>query len=346
MSIESTDIKFFRSEIVSDGASNGGRMSNNESVSGQKNNLWADVPGRERKDGSIKWRKVFIKNANSDNLTGIDMRIFVHQPTAAADRVFFFAGTQVDTQADISGSHVNHGSGALLASATAGANSIQVTVENAADNIFIPGNLVRISNKPTVESDGLEEFIRIKNDVSGVTWSGDVATLTFEVGAMLLNSYASSDTFVSTVYEAGNLWAMTDTWAISSSTGTFSGWNGSGAVPPELLTERLADFIAGIEQTWTITFTSATAFSCSGNTLGLVGSGSTTANFAPQNTEFSRPYFTLPLTKWAGTWAIGDVLTFKTHPAAIPIWECRTISANSPSLSGNFVSIGVWGESE
>ncbi|MBF0310825.1 MAG: type II toxin-antitoxin system HicB family antitoxin [Magnetococcales bacterium] len=86
----------------------------------------------------------------------------------------------------------------------------------------------------------------------------------------------------------------------------------------------MVDHIAGIEQTWTITFTSATDFTCAGDTVGSVGTGSRNSAFAPTNPDHARPYFTLPATGWGGTWASGNILSFKTHPATIPIWEKRT----------------------
>ncbi|MBF0141806.1 MAG: hypothetical protein HQL74_16220 [Magnetococcales bacterium] len=101
-----------------------------------------------------------------------------------------------------------------------------------------------------------------------------------------------------------------------------------------------------MEQTWSITFTNATAFTCFGDTVGSVGGGTITADFSPANAAYSKPFFTLSSSSWGGSWAAGDVLTFRTHPAAVPIWEVRVIPANSGSLSGDFVDFGIYGESE
>ncbi|MBF0602133.1 MAG: hypothetical protein HQL07_00400 [Nitrospirae bacterium] len=348
MPIEQSHVKFMKPLVISDSGSNGGRMSNVEAATGVKNNVWPDVPGSERTNGSTKYRKIFVKIANPDNLKMIDACIFVETPTPGGDRVGIFPGTQTDTQTDITGaSHGYWGSGSLNANVSQGASVLTVNVEDPTDVQFIQGRLIRISNKTSIDDlNGVEEFVRIKNDPSGVSWNGNLATLTLEDGKTLDNAYLASDTKVASVIEAGDIWAKTDTWAISSASGTLDGWDGSGAAPDTLTNARMVDFIAGIEQTWTLTFTNATTFTCVGDTLGSVGSGTIAGDFAPNNATYSRPYFTLLASLWGGSWSTGNVVTFKTHPAAFPVWEMRIIPPNTGSLSGDKVIIGVSGESE
>ena len=130
-----------------------------------------------------------------------------------------------------------------------------------------------------------------------------------------------------------------DNWGESSTSGTYD----------ETTNPPIVDHIGSVEQTWTITFSDATNFSCSGDTLGSVGSGSIGGgDFAPNNTDFSKPYFTLTdgTPPWGGTWAASETITFKTHPAAAAIWEKRTVPAGADSLSGNKVVVAISGESE
>ncbi|MBF0143049.1 MAG: hypothetical protein HQL59_06275 [Magnetococcales bacterium] len=348
MPIENSQIKFMKSQTVSDSTSNGGRMADTEVATGVKNNIWPDVPASERKSGSTKFRKLFIKIASPDNLKLIDTRIFVETPTPGGDRVLIFPATQTNVQADVANlATLFYGSGQLNANTTVGATSLTVNVEEQTDWIFNPNQLIRISDKGSVDDfAGSEEFVRLDNTPSAVTWNGNLVTLLLADGTSLQNAYSATNTRVAPVIEAGDLWARTDTWAISSPTGTLSGWNGLGN-PPSILTDaRLVDAIAGIEQTWTLTFTNATTFTGVGDTVGPVGGGTVTANFAPNNATYSRPYFTLPSSLWGGTWAAGNVVTFKSHPAAFPIWEKRIIPPNTASLSGDKVIIGVSGESE
>ncbi|MBF0154587.1 MAG: hypothetical protein HQL64_12665 [Magnetococcales bacterium] len=348
MPIESSHIKFMKSQIVGDASANGGRMADVEAANGVKNNVWPDVPQSERLAGSTRFRKVFVKIASPDNLKLIDARIFVETPTPGGDRVVIFPGTQSDVQADVSAAVVHfYGSGQLNANVSVGATTLAVNVEEQTDWMFNPADLIRIANKRSVDDlTGVEEFVRIKNQPSAVTWNGNLVTLVLEDGKSLENAYLAADTRVAPVIEAGDIWARTDTWAIASPAGTFLGWNGAGSVPTALTDQRMVDAIAGIEQTWMLTFTSVTAFSCVGDTVGSVGSGTTTSSFAPNNATHSRPYFTLPSSGWGGTWATGNVLSFKTHPAAVPIWQKRVIPPNTASLSGDRVVIGISGESE
>ena len=65
-----------------------------------------------------------------------------------------------------------------------------------------------------------------------------------------------------------------------------------------------------VTDTWTVAFTSSTAFTVYGTTTGSVGSGTKAAQFAPDNS--GAPYFTIPANFFTGTHASGDVATFQT----------------------------------
>ncbi|MBF0340350.1 MAG: hypothetical protein HQL95_05230 [Magnetococcales bacterium] len=345
MPIENNQIKFMKSLTVSDAAGNGGRMSDSEAANGVKNNVWPDVPASERKNGSTKYRKVFIKIANSDNLMLKDAHVFIQTPTPAGDRVVFFEGTQRDTQSDVSGvAQTQYGSGLLNADVTTGASVITVNVEDPTDAIFSPGQMIRIFNKTSVDDlVGTEEFVSL----AAVAWNGSLATLTLAAGTTLAYDYVTTNTKVTSVYEAGDVWASASEYAISTVAGTFGGWNGTGIPPVSLLEARIIDHIAGIEQTWTLTVGYyGQDFQCVGDTVGPLGQGQMAEAFAPINPAYSRPYFTLPPSFWGGSWQAGQVVSFTTHPAAIPIWEKRIIPPDTDSLAGDKVVIGVSGESE
>lgn len=69
-----------------------------------------------------------------------------------------------------------------------------------------------------------------------------------------------------------------------------------------------------IDDTFTVIFSSATAFDVYGLTEGDVGSGTVSVEFAPDNA--GNPYFTIPADYFTGTWATSDVYTFKTNAYA------------------------------
>ncbi len=160
--------------------------------------------------------------------------------------------------------------------------------------------------------------------------------MTITVAETLANDYTvASGARVSSIYEAGDIECTMTGWTETSASGTYD----ESAHPPVL------DNIGTIEQTWTLTFTDATHFSVSGDTVGSVGSGDTSTDFAPQNSDFSKPYFTLEAAGWGGTWTAGDTVVFTTHPAAIALWEKRVVPAGAASLSNNKITL-VWpGES-
>jgi hypothetical protein len=343
MAIQSSELKYYQPTTINDTTSNGGRMTITEIADGVKNNIWPDVPQGERVNGSTKYRKAFIKVANDDDIILIDPRIFVETHTPGDDRVLIFPGSQTDVQGDITGSERLYGSGSLDVDVLAGDTTIDVNTESQADGIFQNGDLVRISDKDSVnDANGSVELLLL-DPSTGVTWSGDKATLTFASGVTLANGFSAANTKISSVIEPANIEGSWDSWSGSTAAGTYDG--SSPATPPTTNIPVL-DSIGSVEQTWTITFSDAVNFSCVGDTLGTVGSGSIGGgDFTPNNADYSKPYFTLPDTGWGGTWANGETITFRTHPAAVAIWEKRVVPPGANSLSANKVIIAITGES-
>lgn len=326
MPILPTEIKWMRSATVADTASNGGRISKNEIPDGVKNNIFPDVPQAERMAGSTRYRKVFIKFANPDNLLAIAPKLFVETHTPAQDTVVIFPGSFTDTQTGITGSERVYGAGKLQTAVAAGSTSIDVMTEAVSFDIFKSGDLIRITNKAGVsDPDGTEEFATVSGSP---TYTGDLARLSLT--APLANSFPSG-TKVASCYQPGDIKAVCSTPVTTSMAGTF---NHSGF-------PVLVDHIGGVTQNWLLTMVSPTSFNVTGDGLGSIGSGSINADFAPVNSDFARPYFTLDYRAFAGTFATGDTIAFTTQPAAIPVWYKRVVPAGAASYSGNQVVVGV-----
>lgn len=333
MPIIASEIQTFAAETNNDTSGNGGRISANQIATGVKNNVWPDVPEAERTAGSTKYRKTFIKISNDADLDLQSSRIFVETATAGDDRVLIFPGTQRDTQNDISSPDL-YGAGDLNTNVSGGAGTIIVDVEAGADLIFRDGGLIRISDRATIDGAGNEEFLRLANP-GGVSYLSDVATLTLDSGVTTANAYTvAGGTKVASVIEQGTIGLVIDNYAESTASGTFD----------EIGNPITGDNIGTIEQTWTLTFSSATNFSVIGDTVGAVGSGSISTDFSPNNPSHSKPYFTLPSAAWGGTWASSETLVFQTHPAAAPIWQQRIVPAGAASLSSNDVRVGIDGQ--
>lgn len=335
MPILDNEVIWRKSALVSDStpAQNGGRMSPTQAVSGVKNNLLPDVSASERAAGSTKWRKAFIHIASALDVALQNVKLFLDALTPGGDFVTFHAGTQTDTEDQVTARP--YGIGTLNASVSAGAESIQVACENLAAYTslqpFRTGDKVRISDKPSVGGTGNEEW----KTLTSVVYGGSYATLSF-VGSPLVHGYSSTNTFVSSVMEIASVIAAFLAWVETTTAGTYAEGTAGNVV---------AHNKGAIQQNWTITFTSATAFNVSGDTVGSLASGSINSDYAPMNPDTGTPYFTIQSEGWGGTWATNDTITFTTTPASIPVWYRRQVPAASASLANDYTSLAIHGES-
>lgn len=312
---------------------NGGRMAGALLVSGVKNNLFPDVSQSERLAGAVKWRKAFIHVNSAQDTALLNVRLFLDSLTPAGDFVVFQPGSQTDTEDQIAGRP--YGIGTLYAPVVGGAAQIQVACEHNAEYATLQplrvGDVVRVSDRPSTGGAGNEEWVT----VSGVSYGTDFATV--DVSPVLVNSYATSNTLVSSVLELPS--------AVAGVTGV-SVTSGGGGFDSATVGNLIAHNKGAVEENWTLTFTSATTFTVSGNTVGTLASpGSVSADYAPLNPATGTPYFTIKAIAWAGTFQMNDTVTFATQPAAIPIWYRRQVPAGTYSLANDFTSLAIHGES-
>ncbi len=335
MTILQAELEFYKSKVVGSGSTNGGRMSAVEIISGVVNNLWPHVLKAERDAGSILYRKVFAKVSNDSDENFLSTDLWNDIETAAGDYIIMFPGTQRDTQATFgSYSGAIYGCCNLNADITGGGSVFAVVLPHAdAADFFIDGRNIRLTNMDNPESvTGNEELLT----VSGTpTLAGLVLTIT--VAETIANSYTvAGGSRAMSLYSPGTVQTSFDNWVeTSAGSGTYD----EGSYPPVL------DNLGSVDETWTLTFTDATNFTVVGDSLGTIGSGTTGGDFAPSNSDFTKPYFTLESGGWAGTWAAGDTVVFQTHPASAPFILKRVVPAGTGSLAGN-KNTTVWsGES-
>ncbi|GAB7079874.1 hypothetical protein [Megalodesulfovibrio paquesii] len=128
--------------------------------------------------------------------------------------------------------------------------------------------------------------------------------------------------------------ASADGWIVSSASGSYDHAGHPPALPHD-----------GVEEdSWTLTFTSATTFSCSGLLQGEVGVGNVASPFSPMNMQAGTPYFVLDAAGFSGIFQAGDVIAFATHPAAVPVWMRQTVPAGAPEASHNLTVLGWYCE--
>lgn len=80
-----------------------------------------------------------------------------------------------------------------------------------------------------------------------------------------------------------------------------------------------------IKERWRISFTSSTAFQVIGETVGVIGTGNTSADCAIANPATGAPYFTIRQEGWGSGWASGNQVRFNTDGAQSPFWLARTV---------------------
>ena len=100
---------------------------------------------------------------------------------------------------------------------------------------------------------------------------------------------------------------------------------------------------AGAEQdTITLTFTSASAFTITGANLGVITTGTTGVNVTALNPDTSEPLFTLDHTGWSGTLASGDTLIFSMVPSTVPVWLKEIVPALTAQEPHNLCVLGFY----
>lgn len=304
MTILSSEIVLYQALNNTATTANGGRRSTNLIASGAVNGLFPFILPEDRVAGARHLRKIFpsINNSASETLYGAG--IYMDAPTPGADYCTMFAGTQRDTMADHATATTRWGVGMLAANVSAGATTIVLNVENTAiaSQLYRNGEQIVITDRtnPTLASSG-------NRDIRTITGTPSVSgtQVTIQITTGITYGYTTANnTRVASVLALGDMACSLSNWS-ESGTGTYD-----EATYPVLLAN-----LGTVEQTWTITFTDATTFSCVGDTVAGVGSGTIGSNFAPVNPSSGVAYFTLRAAGHGGTHSAGDTITFQTHPA-------------------------------
>jgi hypothetical protein len=332
----STDLKVYKAEA-------NGRLGATLVTSGVLQNVFPHVTSAQRTAGFFDYKKTFWKVADDADGTLLAPAIYEDAPTlSATDYVIMFLMGQRDRVEDLTGystgtdTQRKFGSAVLKTSITAGASTLVVTVKATAlttgsDKIFADGDKIKLTDKATADAlTGNEETLTISGApvVSGLD-------ITITVVGTIANSYtANGVTRVSSLIVPGDIAASVTTPVKTSAAGTIT-----VSTHPIVL-----DNIGTVEEDWTLTFTDATHFTLSGDSKGTVTTGLISADFAPVNADFTKPFFTLPAAAWGGTWAAGNTVTFATHPAAVGIGQKRVIPAGTASLANNKATQVLAGE--
>jgi len=98
------------------------------------------------------------------------------------------------------------------------------------------------------------------------------------------------------------------------------------------------------QQTWTITFTTATDYTIDGSKIGLDGGGSTGAGFTSISGSIS-----IPAAFWNGAWDIGDTVTFNSgirYTATNVIVAARHMLTTLSDIPEAWLDLAAWADIE
>jgi hypothetical protein len=473
MSVQASDVKFRKSEFVTDTSANGGRKGQVQVVSGARHNLFPRVSKAERIAGITRYRKEFWCNENPDDDVAFDLMVFLEFPSNGGDRFAIGKGSQVDIQGDIIALPPDwFGVGKLEIALSGGEVQVDLAMEGndfvfpndgylhltnkfetgqtvdadvgigdsvefsagtwskiaATDNIIYPKGLYVGSNVVMTAKDTIhEEWPKLKNylyenedigDGDGANTTPVLVTLAHKTNGVCAQTDKlpivkatcggvertvdiAADGSCSGYCSAGQLnmtdgtWTANITWTtapdnLTDITITYreNCFKYTGNVATVYLEDQVANayttaksygagciqiaevkplfsnwtevsvagtydeagyplilFNDGTERdSWTITFTSPTAFTCSGAKEGNVGTGSVSADFSPINPNTGQPYFTVDKDGWGGTWAIGETITFITDPSVFPIWWKQIVPPVTAVENDNLTVLGFYCE--
>jgi len=158
----------------------------------------------------------------------------------------------------------------------------------------------------------------------------------------------SSGSFISSALIAGDLFARVNlvfdqanwngNWVDSLSGGSATATFNHTQYPIRV-TNRGA-----VTERWVVRFTNSTAFEVIGENVGVIATGNTSTDCAPNNPATGVPYFFLPALGWGNGWATGNVLRFNTIGSQFPVWVVRTVQQGPESVPSDQFTLLIRGD--
>ncbi|WP_162139899.1 hypothetical protein [Limisalsivibrio acetivorans] len=296
--------------MITDTSVNGGHMDAAAAVvSGVKFNLFPRVTSKERTDGILRYRKVFMSNRSTGSEPAYDAAVCISLPSNGGDRFYIKRSNHSETQADIIDSGWT-GGGYINADVTAGDSSVQVLFES--NDFDIPDGSLMLFRK---EDDSIITARTTDDGNACATWIGNVATI--RLAEQVPEDMPMDTTCAGICIELGNLQSAAENVIVTSASGGLS--DGSIDVNNQ----------GCIEESWTLTFTSATEFDVAGSRMGALPSGSISGTYSPLNPVGAEPLFMIQSSGWTGSWQAGDTLSFDTKEASAPVWIKEVVPAGT-----------------
>ncbi len=308
MAVDSAELRLYQAVNLA----LGGRMSAVEVVEGSEQSVHPNFSQAQRSAGATSNAKLFFKISDIENGTLSNCKVMLKLPTPGDTNVKIYAGTQTDLVADHPAPRL-YGVGIVSAvgGVSPGDAGFDVEVEADGADIFQTGDTIFLRD------DNAYEFLVIDT----VSVAGTTVTLTTTTTVVAAYTLAANTSCASCIL-SGTVETSSSNYSVASAAGTLD----------EVNNPAVLDNIGTVEETWTLTFTTATAYTVSGAILGVVGVGNRTVDSAITNPDFARDYLTLPFALFTGTYVAGDTVTLKTHPASIGFFSRYEAPVNTAEL--------------
>lgn len=168
---------------------------------------------------------------------------------------------------------------------------------------------------------------------------------TLQLAQPLYHDFPAGETWVASAVYLGNLRARVKDWASYVSDPGYDGTGVTNNAQYNLIAYPIAiDNRGSVPDRWKIVFSSTTAFSLFSENRGLVGTGSTAADFSPTNAQTGTPYFTIKTEGWGAGWQTGNTVRFDTDAAAAPLWLIRTVLPGQATVDDDQLNIELRGD--
>ncbi|MBT13314.1 MAG: hypothetical protein CMI02_14910 [Oceanospirillaceae bacterium] len=101
-----------------------------------------------------------------------------------------------------------------------------------------------------------------------------------------------------------------------------------------------------VTEKWALVFTGTSTFNIVGESLGVIGQGSTSGDTAPINPMTNTPYFILDGDGWGSGWATGNAVRFDTQGALAPLWIARTVKPGQGTVENDSFELQLRGDAD
>lgn len=173
---------------------------------------------------------------------------------------------------------------------------------------------------PLTVHDRVEDMVLITDvQVSGQVGFNAELSQTYPAGEAVLSSAVLHGDLRARVWNLFHQASWTGAWSNDRIGNDTTAKYNDVAYPIEITNQ------GSIQERWRIAFTSSTSFQVVGETVGVIGTGTTSTDCAIANPATGAPYFTIRANGWGSGWASGNQVRFNTDGAQAPFWVARTI---------------------